>query len=65
LYEAAVQGDAGRTAELRRRVQQVGDSLYTIGKHSSAFIKGVKCALGCLGICDDALAEPFQRFRPA
>jgi 4-hydroxy-tetrahydrodipicolinate synthase len=65
VYEAAVQGDAGRTAELQRRVQQVGDSLYTIGKHSSAFIKGVKCALSCLGICDDALAEPFQRFRPA
>jgi 4-hydroxy-tetrahydrodipicolinate synthase len=64
VYEAAVHGDAGRTAELQRRVQQVGDSLYTIGKHSSAFIKGVKCALSCLGICDDALAEPFQRFRP-
>jgi dihydrodipicolinate synthase/N-acetylneuraminate lyase len=65
VYEAVVHGDAGRTAELQRRIQQVGDSLYTIGKHSSAFIKGVKCALSCLGICDDALAEPFQRFRPA
>jgi len=42
----------------------VGDSLYTIGKHSSAFLKGVKCALACLGICEDAMAEPFQSFRP-
>jgi len=63
LYEAAAHGDAGRTAELLRQVQRVGDTLYTIGKHSSAFIKGVKCALSCLGICDDAMAEPFQRFR--
>ncbi len=63
LYQAAVQGDAERTAALLRRVQELGDTLYTIGKHSSAFIKGVKCALSCLGICDDAMAEPFQRFR--
>lgn len=64
LYEAAVQADVEQTAELLRRVQQLGDSLYTIGKHSSAFLKGVKCALSCLGICEDAMAEPFQRFRP-
>jgi 4-hydroxy-tetrahydrodipicolinate synthase len=63
-YEAAVQGDGERTAELRHRVEQLGESLYTIGKHTSAFVKGVKCALSCLGICEDALAEPFQSFRP-
>jgi hypothetical protein len=26
-------------------------------------IKGIKCALACLGICDDFMAEPFHRFR--
>ena len=30
--------------------------MYSIGKHSSSFIKGVKCALSCMGICDDARA---------
>jgi 4-hydroxy-tetrahydrodipicolinate synthase len=63
-YKAAERGEALRTAELGRQVQRLGDTLYTIGKHSSAFLKGVKCALSCLGICEDAMAEPFQRFRP-
>jgi 4-hydroxy-tetrahydrodipicolinate synthase len=63
-YQAAAHGDALRTAELGQRVQRLGDTLYTIGKHSSAFLKGVKCALSCLGICEDAMAEPFQRFQP-
>ena len=35
-----------------------------IGCHSSSIIKGIKCALSCLGICDDCLAEPFHRFNP-
>ena len=63
LYEAAVAGDQERTAELRRLVALQGEKLYSIGAHGSAFIKGVKCALSCLGICDDGMAEPFQRFR--
>lgn len=64
-YQAAAQGDVVRTAELGQRVQRLNDTLYTIGKHSSAFLKGVKCALSCRGICEDAMAEPFQRFQPA
>ena len=43
--------------------QQDLPSRICICKHSSAFIKGVKCALSCLGICDDFMAEPFHRFR--
>jgi 4-hydroxy-tetrahydrodipicolinate synthase len=63
LYEAAVQGDSKRVGDLQQRVLQLGSSLYAIGRHNSAFVKGVKCALSCLGICDDGMAEPFQRFR--
>ena len=39
------------------------DSLYRIGKHPSTIIKGIKCALACLGVCNDFMAEPFHRFR--
>jgi len=41
----------------------VGNALYRIGRHPSSIIKGIKCALACLGICDDFMAEPFHRFR--
>ena len=33
------------------------------GKHKSSFIKGLKCSLNLIGICDDYMAEPFHRFR--
>jgi 4-hydroxy-tetrahydrodipicolinate synthase len=42
---------------------RVRESLYLIGRHPSSIIKGIKCALGCLGVCDDFMAEPFHRFR--
>ena len=42
---------------------RVSDNLYRIGRHPSAIIKGIKCALSLLGVCDDFMAEPFHRFR--
>jgi len=44
-------------------VMQVSSSIYGVGRHSSAIIKGIKCALACRGVCDDFMAEPFHRFR--
>jgi len=56
-------GELARARELQAQIQRVSDSLYRIGKHSSSIIKGIKCALSCLGVCDDFMAEPFHRFR--
>jgi 4-hydroxy-tetrahydrodipicolinate synthase len=63
LYEAALAGDRAKTQELHTRVMHISENLYRIGRHSSALIKGIKCALSILGVCDDFLAEPFHRFR--
>jgi 4-hydroxy-tetrahydrodipicolinate synthase len=63
LCEAARAGDVARARELQAQVLQISGSLYRIGRHSSSIIKGIKCALACLGICDDFMAEPFHRFR--
>jgi len=38
--------------------------IYGIGKYASRFVKGTKCAVSLLGICDDFLADPFHSFRP-
>lgn len=62
LYEALVAGNMERATELQADVIRQSELLYSIGRHSSAIIKGIKCALSCLGICDDYLAEPFHRF---
>jgi 4-hydroxy-tetrahydrodipicolinate synthase len=48
---------------LQSQIRRVGDALYHIGKHPSSVIKGIKCALAFLGVCNDFMAEPFHRFR--
>lgn len=63
LYEAAAAGRLERVAELHTQVMRLSSMLYHVGRHSSAYIKGLKCALRELGICDDFMAEPFHRFR--
>ena len=63
LFEAAQAADPERVARLHGLVLRVGSELYRIGSHSSAIIKGLKCALSCLGVCDDFMAEPARRFR--
>jgi 4-hydroxy-tetrahydrodipicolinate synthase len=63
LFEACRAGDAARAFELHAQVLRVGSALYRIGRHPSAIIKGIKCALSCQGVCDDFMAEPFHRFR--
>jgi 4-hydroxy-tetrahydrodipicolinate synthase len=63
VVEAHRAGDLARAQELQRHIQRVSDSFYRIGKYSSSIIKGIKCALACLGVCDDFMAEPFRRFR--
>ena len=63
LYEAARLGDPARARDLQQRVQQVAEKLYRVGRHPSTIIKGIKCAVSCLGLCGDFMAEPFHRFR--
>lgn len=63
LVEAHRAGNMARAQELQGQIQRVSDAIYRIGKHSSSIIKGIKCALACMGICDDFMAEPFHRFR--
>ncbi len=63
LFEAARAGDLARVRTLHAQVMTVSERLYRVGRHSSALIKSLKCALSLLGVCDDFMAEPFQRFR--
>ncbi len=63
VYEAARSRDLDRLAVLQRRVMRINSGLYRIGQFGSSYLKGLKCALSILGICDDFMAEPFRRFR--
>lgn len=65
LYEAARSKDFERVQSLHKSVMRLNTTVYRIGRHRSSFLKGLKCALSCLDICSDFLAEPFHRFRQA
>lgn len=63
LYKAACAKDMARVETLHKMVMRVNATIYSVGQFESSFIKGLKCALSLLGICNDFLAEPFHRFR--
>jgi dihydrodipicolinate synthase/N-acetylneuraminate lyase len=65
LYEAAHARDLDATASLHRQVMQISATIYSVGRYESSYLKGLKCALSCVGICSDFMAEPFHRFRRA
>ena len=62
MYNAAEAGDLAKVRELQRRIMQISTSIYTVGKYGSSYLKGVKCSLSLLGICNDYLSYPYRKF---
>ncbi len=65
LFDAATAKDLDAAAALHAKVMRISNTIYSVGKYGSSVIKGIKCALSCMGICSDFMAEPFHRFRQA
>lgn len=65
IYDAARARDLARVEKLHDKVMQLSTTIYHVGRYQSSFLKGLKCALSCVGICSDFMAEPFHRFRQA
>jgi 4-hydroxy-tetrahydrodipicolinate synthase len=53
----------GRAGPLQRQALRLQRTVFAVGRHRSSYLKGLKCALSLLGVCDDFMAEPFVRFR--
>ena len=63
MYEAAAKRDINRVLDLQQLIMQISTTIYTVGKHGSSYLKGLKCALSLLGIInDDFVASPFYKF---
>jgi 4-hydroxy-tetrahydrodipicolinate synthase len=61
LYRAVNANDRAKAEELQRQLLQLGQ-IYSVGRHASAVVKGMKCACSLLGLCEDHMAEPFEHF---
>lgn len=63
LYDAAMKEDIASVRHLHEKIMQIKKSIFGVGHHPSSLIKGIKCALNLMRICDDFMAEPFHRFQ--
>ena len=61
-YNAAKAENWTRVRELHTHIMEVSASIYRTGYASSSYLRGVKCAMSLLGLCEDTLAEPFEPF---
>jgi dihydrodipicolinate synthase/N-acetylneuraminate lyase len=64
IYNAAQARSLDRVQSLHEQIMRISSTIYSVGKYKSSYLKGLKCALSCLGLCDDFMAEPFHRFLP-
>jgi len=62
LYNAAKNNNIEEVKRLHAIVMQISASIYNVGNFGSSYLKGLKCALNVLGICNDYLASPFSKF---
>ena len=62
LYEASVARDFEKISVLRNIVMRLYNTIYSVGKTSSKYTKGVKCSLSVLGLCNDYVAFPLRKF---
>ncbi len=63
LYNASVNRDFERIIRLQQKVMQISTTIYSVGQYGSSYLKGLKCALSVMGICNDFMAEPFRKFK--
>ena len=63
MYNAAKNRDIDELLRLQQRIMQISRSIYTIGRHGSSYLKGLKCACQQLGVINnDFVASPFYKF---
>jgi 4-hydroxy-tetrahydrodipicolinate synthase len=62
-YHAKIAEDMPKVTKLNQIIDAFQE-VYTIGKYASKYIKATKCCLSILGICDDFMERPFNRFYP-
>ncbi len=62
FYEASVNNDHEKVAEIREKMMFIEEKIYGVSDYNSKYIKSIKCALSVMGICNDFVAMPFRKF---
>lgn len=62
LYESALKKEYNKVMQLQQLVMDISNHLYTVGKHQSSYLKGMKATLSGLGLCENYMASPLHAF---
>jgi len=63
LYDASLNRNFDKIGPLQQKVMQISTTIYKVGHYGSSYLKGLKCVLSVMGICNDFMAEPFHKFK--
>lgn len=63
LYDAVTRGDLAEVERLQQQLNALS-IIYSDGQYGACAIRGIKCALSILGICDEQMAAPFRPSPP-
>jgi dihydrodipicolinate synthase/N-acetylneuraminate lyase len=63
LYNASLERDLTKIEILLDKVMMIENTVYNVGRHKSRIIKGIKCALSVMNICNDYVAPPLVKFK--
>ena len=61
LYEASLKKDFDAITVLRKKVMRIYNTIYKVSHHPARITLGIKCALSCMGICNDYMAPPLLK----
>lgn len=61
-YKACLSDDSKMLRHLEQKVSTIGRTIYNVGKEESRYVKGTKCVLAAMDICDDYTALPLRPF---
>ena len=65
LYKAVLNHETERTGELQAIVAEISACVYSLSPEGSSYLRGMKCALSCLGYCRNVMAEPYVPYGPS
>jgi len=60
VYEAAVCADLAEVQRLQVKVHALAEQVYSFDSGVSGFLRGLKCALSCIGLCQNVLSAPYE-----
>ena len=62
FYEASLARDFEKIDALRKINIRLYDTIYSVTNNSSKYIRGLKCVLSTMGICNDYAALPLSKY---